>query len=37
MGRPSVMRAEVHGTATDIDTVDVGGSAVIAAEGTFHV
>lgn len=37
MGRTSIMRAEVHGTAAGIDTVDVSGSAVIAAKGTFHL
>lgn len=37
MGRTSVMRAEVHGGSTAIDTVDVGGSAVIIAEGVFRV
>ena len=37
MGRTSVMRAEVHGTAAGIGTVDVGGSAVVVASGTFHL
>ncbi|WP_394617217.1 PhzF family phenazine biosynthesis protein [Lentzea sp. JNUCC 0626] len=37
MGRTSIMRAEVHGGPDGIDTVDVSGSAVIAAEGKFRI
>ena len=37
MGRTSTMRAEVHGTAARVDTVDVGGSAVVVAKGRFNV
>jgi hypothetical protein len=37
MGRTSVMLAEVHGGPSGIDSVDVGGSAVIIAEGVFRV
>ena len=37
MGRTSVMRAEVHGSAAGIATVDVSGSAVVVARGTFHL
>jgi trans-2,3-dihydro-3-hydroxyanthranilate isomerase len=36
IGRPSVLYARVHGSGEHIDTVEVGGSAVVVADGTFH-
>jgi trans-2,3-dihydro-3-hydroxyanthranilate isomerase len=35
IGRPSLLRARVEGTSSQIDRVVVGGSAVIVARGTF--
>lgn len=37
MGRNSLMRAEVRGTADSVATVDVSGSAVVVAKGEFLV
>jgi trans-2,3-dihydro-3-hydroxyanthranilate isomerase len=37
MGRPSTMRAKVDGTAERIESVEVAGSAVVVAEGTFDL
>lgn len=37
IGRPSVLHARVTGTADRIESVEVGGSAVIVAEGGFRI
>jgi trans-2,3-dihydro-3-hydroxyanthranilate isomerase len=37
LGRPSVLYARVHGSGDRIDRVEVGGSAVIVAEGEFRL
>jgi trans-2,3-dihydro-3-hydroxyanthranilate isomerase len=37
MGRPSTMIANARGTATQIDTVEVSGAAVIVLRGTMHI
>lgn len=37
IGRPSTMRARALGTAEQIDTVEVSGSAVVVIRGTMNV
>jgi trans-2,3-dihydro-3-hydroxyanthranilate isomerase len=37
IGRPSKLHAAVYGTADDIDRIEVGGSAVIVAEGQYLI
>jgi trans-2,3-dihydro-3-hydroxyanthranilate isomerase len=37
LGRPSILYARVYGSAEKIDRVEVGGSAVIVAEGQFRL
>ena len=37
MGRPSLLRARVEGTADQVERVVVGGSAVIVAEGRYRL
>ncbi|MEV0529977.1 PhzF family phenazine biosynthesis isomerase [Streptomyces sp. NPDC050439] len=37
MGRPSLMEARVHGQGDRVDSVEVSGHGVVAAEGVLHV
>lgn len=37
LGRPSVLYARVHGSAERVERIEVGGSAVIVARGTFRI
>ena len=37
MGRPSKLFAVVHGTAEQVERVEVGGTAVIVARGEFRL
>jgi trans-2,3-dihydro-3-hydroxyanthranilate isomerase len=37
IGRPSTMRAKAEGTSERIESVEVAGSAVVVARGTFHM